>query len=124
MGATEEVKGFVKLISSDDHEFFVDEKILNQCDVLARMVSQTNFIEGQTRTIKLKEVSIVVVLAKLITLVLTYMYGSFFVIFLCLVFYIIYLKLGYEKDRFIIYAFHPYSLSFVELVFFLLTKLY
>lgn len=37
---------FVKLVSCDGHDFFVDEKIAAQCDVLKRMIENTEVAEG------------------------------------------------------------------------------
>ena len=67
-------EGFVKLISVDGHEFFADEKILMQCDVLCRMLEQGNFQEGASKIISFKEDKYCNITGKLMEKVIEYLY--------------------------------------------------
>ena len=43
------VPGFIRIVTADGHEFVADEKVLDQCDVLKKMVATESFEEGTTR---------------------------------------------------------------------------
>ncbi len=39
----------IRIITADGHEFVADLCVLNQCDVLSRMVDNKEFVEGRDR---------------------------------------------------------------------------
>ncbi|CAD7936147.1 unnamed protein product [Amoebophrya sp. A25] len=67
------VPGFVRIVTTDGHEFVADEKILDQCDVLKKMVASESFEEGTTKTIVLKS-DWCVITGKIMQKVLEYLY--------------------------------------------------
>mmetsp|Transcript_194 Transcript_194/g.317 ORF Transcript_194/g.317 Transcript_194/m.317 type:complete len:107 (-) Transcript_194:216-536(-) len=67
------VPGFIKIVSADGHEFVADEKMLDQCDVIKRMIANEAMEEGTTKTIHLKS-DWCLVTGKIFEKVLEYLY--------------------------------------------------
>merc|ERR1711982_112883 len=63
---------YVKLVSADQHQFFLDRRIAYECDTFRKMIEQDAFQEGQTQEIKLPTIT-----GKLLEKVIEYLYYKY-----------------------------------------------
>ncbi|CAE8581612.1 unnamed protein product [Polarella glacialis] len=63
---------YLKLVSADGHEFYLDRRIAYECDTFRKMVEKDGFKEGQTNEIKLHTVT-----GKLLEKVIEYLYFKY-----------------------------------------------
>mmetsp|Transcript_75526 Transcript_75526/g.161807 ORF Transcript_75526/g.161807 Transcript_75526/m.161807 type:complete len:117 (-) Transcript_75526:101-451(-) len=63
---------YLKLISADGHQFFLDRRIAYECDTFRKWVEQDHFKEGQTNEIKLPTIT-----GKLLEKVIEYLYYKY-----------------------------------------------
>ncbi|CAE7467330.1 ndbB, partial [Symbiodinium necroappetens] len=67
-----ETFSFLRLVSADGHEFFLDRRIAYECDTFKKMVEKEGFKEGQTNEIQLPTVT-----GKLLEKVIEYLYFKY-----------------------------------------------
>ncbi|CAL1128400.1 unnamed protein product [Cladocopium goreaui] len=66
------VSRYLRLISADGHEFFLDRRIAYECDTFKKMVEKEGFKEGQTNEIQLPTIT-----GKLLEKVIEYLYFKY-----------------------------------------------
>merc|ERR1712228_893441 len=64
--------GYLRLVSADGHQFFLDRRIAYECDTFRKMVEQEGFKEGQLNTINLPTIP-----GKLLEKVIEYLYYKY-----------------------------------------------
>ncbi|CAE7188655.1 ATAD3 [Symbiodinium pilosum] len=67
-----ETFSFLRLVSADGHEFFLDRRIAYECDTFKKMVEKEGFKEGQTNEIHLPTIT-----GKLLEKVIEYLYFKY-----------------------------------------------
>eukprot|EP00929_Paragymnodinium_shiwhaense_P094498 TRINITY_DN5509_c0_g1_i1.p1 TRINITY_DN5509_c0_g1~~TRINITY_DN5509_c0_g1_i1.p1 ORF type:complete len:113 (+),score=25.46 TRINITY_DN5509_c0_g1_i1:80-418(+) len=67
-----EAFSYLRLISADGHQFYLDRRIAYECDTFKNMVEQEGWKEGQTNEIKLPTVT-----GKLLEKVIEYLYYKY-----------------------------------------------
>mmetsp|Transcript_112155 Transcript_112155/g.281074 ORF Transcript_112155/g.281074 Transcript_112155/m.281074 type:complete len:116 (+) Transcript_112155:67-414(+) len=63
---------YLRLVSADGHQFYLDRRIAYECDTFRKMVEQEGFKEGQLNEIKLPTIT-----GKLLQKVIEYLYYKY-----------------------------------------------
>merc|ERR550514_2589145 len=67
-----ETFSYLRLVSADNHTFYLDRRIAFECDTFKKMAEQQGFREGQTQEITLPTIS-----GKLLEKVIEYLYFKY-----------------------------------------------
>mmetsp|Transcript_97998 Transcript_97998/g.227259 ORF Transcript_97998/g.227259 Transcript_97998/m.227259 type:complete len:108 (-) Transcript_97998:86-409(-) len=63
---------YVRLVSADGHQFYLDSRIAFECETFRKMVEQDHFKEGQTKVIHLPTIT-----GKVLEKVIEYLYYKY-----------------------------------------------
>mmetsp|Transcript_45491 Transcript_45491/g.90090 ORF Transcript_45491/g.90090 Transcript_45491/m.90090 type:complete len:114 (-) Transcript_45491:99-440(-) len=63
---------YIRLISADGHQFYLDRRVAYECDTFRKMAEQEGFKEGQTKDINLPTIT-----GKLLEKVIEYLYYKY-----------------------------------------------